>query len=179
MSATLEARAKTEYMDYLCLIAVGADTWGVSSFMKLVKLFVESGAAGIHMENQLCGVKKVSLILPFVLLQRSAVAIHETYHYILSSSVSRKDPSLDFNTHISLGGLPLSDYSMLSILLLIARTDSESAKFISSNVDAADYPFILGMTHAGPEVMPLPGIFANAEANGKIERDIDHLEAEG
>lgn len=64
-------------------------------------------------------------------------------------------------------------------MLLIARTDSESAKLISSNVDAADHPFILGTTHAGlRDVMPLAEVLANAEARGKIGPEIDHLEAE-
>ena len=68
---------------------------------------------------------------------------------------------------------------MLSTMLLIARTDSESARLISSNVDAADHPFILGTTHAGlPDVTPLAEVLANAEASGKIGPEIDHLEAE-
>ena len=63
MSATPDARAKMEYIDYMRPIIADADTGhgGLSSVMKLVKLFVESGAAGIHMEDQLHGGKKVSL----------------------------------------------------------------------------------------------------------------------
>jgi isocitrate lyase len=67
MSATPEARAKMEYIDYMRPIVADADTGhgGLSSVMKLIKLFVESGAAGIHMEDQLHGGKKVSINLPF------------------------------------------------------------------------------------------------------------------
>jgi isocitrate lyase len=67
---------------------------------------------------------------------------------------------------------------MLSTMLLIARTDSESAKLISSNVDASDHPFILGTTHASPDVMPLAEVLANAEASGRTGPEIDRLEAE-
>ena len=42
-------------------IIADADTGhgGLTSVMKLVKLFAESGAAGIHLEDQLHGGKKV------------------------------------------------------------------------------------------------------------------------
>lgn len=61
-------------------------------------------------------------------------------------------------------------------MLLIARTDSESAKLISSNVDAVDHPYILGTTHAGPDVLPLAEVLASAEASGKSGPEIDSLE---
>lgn len=67
---------------------------------------------------------------------------------------------------------------MLSTMLLIARTDSESAKLISSSVDAADHPFILGTTHAGSDVVPLAEVLATAEATGKSGPEIDNLEGE-
>lgn len=67
---------------------------------------------------------------------------------------------------------------MLSTMLLIARTDSESAKLISSPVDAVDHPYILGTTHAGPDVVPLAEVLANAEAAGKTGPEIDGLEGE-
>lgn len=50
-----------ENIDYLRPIIADADTGhgGLSSVMKLTKLFAESGAAAIHMEDQLHGGKKV------------------------------------------------------------------------------------------------------------------------
>lgn len=57
---TEEQRIKTPYHDYLTPMIADADTGfgGVTSVMKLVKLFVEAGAAGIHLEDQRAGAKK-------------------------------------------------------------------------------------------------------------------------
>lgn len=83
------------------------------------------------------------------------------------------------STHISrLVASRFQTDMMLSTMLLIARTDAESAKLISSNIDAADHPYILGTTHAGADVVPLAEALANAEATGKTGPEIDQLEAE-
>ncbi|KAJ8084647.1 mitochondrial 2-methylisocitrate lyase [Marasmius tenuissimus] len=60
VSATPEQREKMEYVDYLRPIIADADTGhgGLSAVMKLTKLFAESGASGIHFEDQLHGGKK-------------------------------------------------------------------------------------------------------------------------
>ena len=71
---------------------------------------------------------------------------------------------------------------LLSTMLLIARTDSESAKLISSTIDAADHPFILGTTGLkNDDRKPLDGlaeILAQAEASGQIGPALDKLEGE-
>ena len=56
-----EGREKKKYVDYLRPIIADADTGhgGLSSVMKLAKLFAENGAAAIHMEDQMHGGKKV------------------------------------------------------------------------------------------------------------------------
>lgn len=57
---TEEERRETPVHDYLAPIIADADTGfgGVTSTMKLVKMFIEAGAAGIHLEDQRAGAKK-------------------------------------------------------------------------------------------------------------------------
>ena len=50
---TNEEREKHKKVDYLVPIIADADAGfgGITSVMKLVKMFVESGAGGIHIED--------------------------------------------------------------------------------------------------------------------------------
>lgn len=54
-------KESTPWVDYLRPIIADADTGhgGLTTVMKLAKLFAENGAAGIHLEDQLHGGKKV------------------------------------------------------------------------------------------------------------------------
>lgn len=61
-----------------------------------------------------------------------------------------------------------------STMLLIARTDSEAGKLISSTVDMADHEFIKGTTT--PASKSLAQVLQEAEAAGKSGKEIDHLE---
>ena len=63
---------------------------------------------------------------------------------------------------------------MKSTMLLIARTDSESGKLISSNVDISDHEFIVGTTTKGTD--SLAQVLAEAEAKGATGAEIDLLE---
>jgi isocitrate lyase len=59
-------------------------------------------------------------------------------------------------------------------MLLIARTDSEAGKLISSTVDVADHDFILGTTI--PDTKGLAEAISEAEASGKSGREVDQAE---
>lgn len=57
---TEEERKEAPRYDHLAPIIADADTGfgGITSTMKLVKMFIEAGAAGIHLEDQRAGAKK-------------------------------------------------------------------------------------------------------------------------
>ncbi|KAF9376137.1 isocitrate lyase 1 [Podila verticillata] len=60
LTAPKEQRAKMANIDFLRPIIADADTGhgGITANMKLAKMFVERGAAGIHLEDQMAGTKK-------------------------------------------------------------------------------------------------------------------------
>ncbi len=58
--------------------------------------------------------------------------------------------------------------------LVIARTDSESGKLISSAVDVRDHEFIMGVTE---ETEPLAETLQNMEMQGALGKEIDQFEA--
>lgn len=60
-------------------------------------------------------------------------------------------------------------------MLLIARTDSEAGKLISSTVDMTDHEFIKGVMT--PDSRSLAQVLQEAEAVGKSGKEIDQVEA--
>ncbi len=60
-------------------------------------------------------------------------------------------------------------------MLLIARTDAESARLISSTVDVLDHEFILGTTAKGKG---LAESIQHAESRGASAEEIDAVESE-
>lgn len=78
------------------------------------------------------------------------------------------------NTHVS--RLVASRFQLdvlQSPVLVIARTDSESAPLISSNIDVADHEHILGTINPGKA---LADLLSEAEQRGASGTEIDSLE---
>ena len=130
--------------DWLAPIVADAEAGfgGPLNCFEIMKAYIEAGAAGVHFEDQLASEKKCGHLGGKVLIPTQA-AIRNLDAARLAADVC---------------GVPT---------VLVARTDAESARLITSDIDERDRPFLTG--ERTPE-----GFFRLKEGTG-----LDHCIARG
>ena len=110
---------KTSVEDWFAPIVADAEAGfgGPLNAFEIMKAYIEAGAAGVHFEDQLASEKKCGHLGGKVLIPTQA--------HIRNLSAARLAADIM--------GVPT---------LIVARTDAESAKLITSDIDERDHPFI-------------------------------------
>lgn len=149
---TREQRSKTPFVDYYRPIIADGDTGhgGLTAVMRLTKLMIEAGAAGVHLEDQKPGTKKCGHMAGKVL-----VSVQEHIDRMVAARLQAD--------------------IMNAETVIVARTDAESATLLDCNVDPRDHPFIIGSTN--PDILGLNESLREAEAKGASQADLQQINA--
>jgi len=133
-----------EDVDYYLPIVADAEAGfgGVLNAFELMKAMVESGAAGVHFEDQLASEKKCGHLGGKVLVP--------TNQFIKTLNAARLGADVM--------GVPT---------LVVARTDADGAQLITSDIDPADHPYIKG-TRTPEGFYQITGGLEMAIARGKV-----------
>ncbi|EMS48729.1 Isocitrate lyase [Triticum urartu] len=155
MSLPRAERAHAPFIDFLKPIIADGDTGfgGATATVKLCKLFVERGAAGVHLEDQSSVTKKCGHMAGKVL-----VAVSEHVNRLVAARLQ---------------------FDIMGVeTVLVARTDAVAATLIQTNIDARDHQFILGATNPRLKNRSLTAMLSDAMSAGKNGRELQAIEDE-
>lgn len=108
-------------INYLIPIIADADNslGGLTTMMKMTKLFIQNGVSGIHIEDQRLGQKKCGH-----LGSKCLSSVQEQINRLIAARLQAD--------------------LLQNELVIIGRIDAESALYLDNDIDPRDHPFILG-----------------------------------